>query len=238
MPITPSAQRSTGRPPATDSTSRRTDAASRVGISARSQSTIRTPVAEVDHGNETATAVTRPSAICPSRGARTVCFTTDDSRLRSDMAMVLTVIFINAGAFAQHGQPALRTRAIALQHGMKPRIVGGQLPAVERGMPEMNDTGRKASILAAQAAMQQSDQQIGILAAPAGEASVEPIDPLEISAPNRKVAGARAAPMTGLELAQRPERQPQHRCHPIDAAAQALPDPAERAPSLRPEIVA
>ena len=52
MPTAASAQTSTGRPPAADITSRRTEATSSVGTSAMSQSTIRMEVAEVDHGSD------------------------------------------------------------------------------------------------------------------------------------------------------------------------------------------
>src|SRR5262249_7649295 len=91
---------------------------------------------------------------------------------------------------------------------------------------------------ATQAAMQQSDQQVGILAAPTAEASIESVDPLEIGAPNRKIAGARPPPLTRPQLAQRPERQPQPRGQPIDGAAQALPHPAGCAPDFTLQVVA
>ena len=67
MPSAPRAHSSTGRPPAADMTSRRTEATSRVGRTAISQSTIRIEVAEVDHGNDTATAAASPSATGVSR---------------------------------------------------------------------------------------------------------------------------------------------------------------------------
>src|SRR5437899_11533704 len=119
MPMAPSAQSSTGRPPAADSSSRRTEAASRVGTSAMSQSTIRMELAEVDHGSETATAVTSPSAICPSRGARTPSFTTIDSGLRSDMVVILAVIFDGLCGFAQHRLFSLSVYSVTVQHYMK-----------------------------------------------------------------------------------------------------------------------
>ena len=128
--------------------------------------------------------------------------------------------------------------AIAAQHHVEPRVIGGQLPAVGLRMPEVNDTGREAAVLAAHARMQQADQQIGILAAPTAEAGIEPVDPLEIRAPDRKIAGARAPPLTRPQFAQWSERQPQHGGEPVDAAAQALPDPARCAPGFRPQAVA
>src|SRR5262249_51944243 len=105
-------------------------------------------------------------------------------------------------------------------------------------MPQMDDAGGEASVLAPQAAMQQADQQIGILAAPAAEGGVESVDPLEIGAPDGEIAGARPAPAPRLELAQRPERQPQHTGQPIDAAAPPLAHPPGQAPRLGPEVLA
>src|SRR5262249_46279679 len=173
-----------------------------------------------------------------SRGARTDRFTAADSRLRSDMAIVRQIIFADVGVFAQRRQAALRAFTLALQHGSEPPIIGGPMRTVDLRMPEMNDAGRKAPILAAWTAAQQSDQQIGARPAPTGERSVEPVDPLETGAPNGEIAGARAAPLSRSQLAQRTERQPQQRRQPIDAATQPLPDPARCAPRLRLCVVA
>src|SRR5262245_8499097 len=145
MPMAPNAQRSTGRPPAADSSSRRTETASRVGTNAMSQSTIRMELAEVDHGSETATAVTSPSAICPSRAARTLAFMTIDSGLRSDMVLILAVIFADLGGFAQRRQSALRAYAVALQHRIEPRVIRSQLRAVDLRVPEVDDEIGRAS---------------------------------------------------------------------------------------------
>ena len=91
-------------------------------------------------------------------------------------------------------------------------------------MPQY-DAGRKAYILATQPAMQQANQQIGVLAAPATEAGVEAVDPIQIGPPDRKIAGTRASPMSGPELAQGSQRQPQHARKPIDAPAHAMRQP-------------
>ena len=66
------------------------------------QSTIRMLVAEVDHGSDTATAAASPSAICPSRGARTAAAMAFNSRLRGGMMVVFAVIFTGHGGGAQH----------------------------------------------------------------------------------------------------------------------------------------
>src|ERR1700682_3999204 len=143
IPAAPSSQSRTERPPAADITSRRSAAASSVGTSAMSQRTIKMLVAEVDHGSETTTAVASPSAIWASRGARTRSFTPVASRLRWDIAIASAVdlalgsavIKADPGGFPQHRQAALRARAIAAQHHLEPRIIGGQLPAVGLRMP-------------------------------------------------------------------------------------------------------
>src|SRR4051812_5316708 len=100
-------------------------------------------------------------------------------------------------------------------------------------MPEVNDAGGKAPILAAQSAMQQANQQIRVLAAPSAETGVETIDPIDIRTPDRKIAGTRAPPTSSPELSQRPERQPQHARKPVDAAALAVPEPAGESPRFR-----
>jgi hypothetical protein len=120
---------------------------------------------------------------------------TIDSGLRWDMVLILAVIFADLGGFAQRRQSALRAYAVALQHRIEPRVIRSQLRAIDLRVPEVDDAGRKATVLATQATTQQSDQQVGILAAPTAEASIEPVDALEIGAPNRKIAGASAPPL-------------------------------------------
>src|SRR5437867_11162067 len=99
------------------------------------------------------------------------------------------------GGFAQRRQSTLRTRALALQHGMEPRIICGQLCAANVRVPKVDDPGCKAAVLAPQARTQQSDQPVGIFAAPAGVGGIEAIDPLQIAAPNPEVTRASPAPL-------------------------------------------
>src|SRR5262245_26103896 len=238
MPSAPAPHSSTGSPPAGDKSSRRSAAASIVGKKARSHSTIRIAVAEVDHGSDTATATTSPSATWPSRRARTLELMSGESRLRPDMAIMRLVALTEVGGCAQCRQAELRARAVAVQYLIEPRIVGGQLRPVRVRVPQMDDAGGEAPVLAPQAAMQQTDQQIGILAAPAAEAGVEAVDPLEIGTPDGEIARARASPSPRLELAQRPERQSQHAGQPIDAATPTLADPPGQVPCLRPQVLA
>ncbi len=62
VPMAPSRNSKTGRPPGAADISRLNSSAVVVGKTARSQITRRMPVADVDHGNDTATAIIKPSA--------------------------------------------------------------------------------------------------------------------------------------------------------------------------------
>src|SRR6476661_1223243 len=97
-------------------------------------------------------------------------------------------------------------------------------------MPGVKGPGGRAPILAAWSAMRQGNQQIRVLAASSAETGVETIDPIDIGAPDRKIAGPRAPPMSSPELSQGSERQPQHARKPVDAAALAVPQPAGEIP--------
>src|ERR1700688_1889933 len=73
-------------------------------------------------------------------------------------------------------------------------------------MPKMQYADREHAVLAADTGTQQAYQEIGILFAPAAVIGVEAVDPIEVGAPDRKIAGARAAPGLLSEPAQGPER--------------------------------
>src|SRR5262249_12741142 len=147
------------------------------------------------HAPEPATAVTNPPAICPSRGARTPSFMAIDSGLRSDMVVILAVIFASHGGFAQRRQSTLRAYTIAVQHGIKPRVIRSQLRAGDLRVPEVDDAGRGATVLATQPKTQKGDRRVEPRAAPAAEASIDPAAALERGAQNRKIAGARPPPL-------------------------------------------
>src|SRR2546421_4642891 len=104
-------------------------------------------------------------------------------------------------------------------------------------MPKMQHAGRKCPILAAHAGMQESDQQIGILQTPAAEYAVESIDAIEVAAPDRQIAGARALPIPAAQLAQWAERQPQRREQPVDFAALPPRHQIAQRPGLRRDFV-
>ena len=63
--------------------------------------------------------------------------------------VVFAVIFTGHGACTQGRQATLRAGVVAVQYGLETRVIGGQLRTVRLGMPEVNDAGGKAPILAA-----------------------------------------------------------------------------------------
>src|SRR5262249_45346438 len=154
---------------------------------------IRIEVAEVDHGSDTATAAASPSAIWPRRGARRPEVAGCDSRSGADMLVMFVFVCSEPGSCVELRQSALRARAPAVQDGVQPRIVGGQSCSIRVRVPQVNDPGGEAPVLATQAAAQQADEQVGILAPPAAETGIEAVDALEVGTPDREIAGACAA---------------------------------------------
>jgi hypothetical protein len=104
-------------------------------------------------------------------------------------------------------------------------------------MPEMQHAGREISVLAAHVRMQEPYQQIGILTAPSVIIRIETIDAVEIISPDREIARTRMLPFAGTQFAQRPERQRQHRCKPVDIVAAAPADPGRKIPVFRLEML-
>ena len=102
----------------------------------------------------------------------------------------------------------------------------------------MQHAGREHAVLAPHAGVQQAHDDVGILLAPAAVIGVEAVDPLEIGAPDREVAGARAAPAPAAQAPQRAERQMPERRQAVDAAARALRQPLRQAPALGREFFA
>ena len=65
--------------------------------------------------------------------------------------------------------------ALAALDRLQPRLVGRQQGRIGERMPQMEDAGGEASVLALHAGPQQADQQVGILEAPAHKACVEAV---------------------------------------------------------------
>ena len=118
-------------------------------------------------------------------------------------------------------------------HGFEPLLVHRQPRAVRLGMPQMQHAGGAGAVLPPHAGMQQPHQQVGILLAPAAEARVEAIHRVEVGAPHREIARPRALPLPRAQLAQRAERQPQHRREAVEAAVAPPPQPFAKPPALR-----
>src|SRR6516165_4404037 len=88
------------------------------------------------------------------------------------------------------------------------------------------------------AGMDEPNEQIGVFTSPAAECRIEAVNAIKVATPDRKIAGARAAPLPRSELAHRPERQTRHRSQSVDPAAQALFDPLAGRPRVRPQALA
>ena len=123
--------------------------------------------------------------------------------------MIVQTIIV-ATFIPQSREPALGAHAIAAQHGIESCVIVGKLRAISGRVPQMNYSGCETSVLSAHARVQQPDQQIRILPAPAAKARVEAVDKLEIGPPYRKIARACAAPPSSCELAQAAKRKSQY----------------------------
>src|SRR5213594_2627077 len=122
----------------------------------------------------------------------------------------------DARFFDQGRKPDDRTHPIRRRDGVEPPLIVRQQRAVALRMPQMQNPGGEVAILAADACAQEPDQEVGILQAPAIVACIESINSFNITTPDREIAGSRTAPCAGPQLAQRPERQPQQWCQPVD----------------------
>ena len=86
-------------------------------------------------------------------------------------------------------------------------------------MPKVEHAGRERPILAAEASVQQANDDIGIVLAPSAVVRIEAVNAIEIRLPNTKVARPRALPNPLANAPQRAKRQMQQRRQSIDAAA-------------------
>src|SRR5215467_1858849 len=116
-------------------------------------------------------------------------------------------------------------------------LIVGEPGAIRLRMPQMQHAGREAAVLAQHAGADHADEDVGVLAAPTAERRIEAVDLVEIGAPERHVAAARATPAARAEIAQIAERQAEQRLQPVDPAPGALGDPAGKAPLLGLEAV-
>ena len=117
------------------------------------------------------------------------------------------------------------------------RSLSAKLRAIRFLVPQMQHGGGETAVLAADAITDHADENVGILAAPAGVAGIEAVDRDEIVAPECHVAAARAAPPPCRRLRKPFERQRQQRQEPVDVAAQAAQEPvaeSSRVPAGRP----
>src|ERR1700674_261470 len=112
-------------------------------------------------------------------------------------------------------------------------VVGLKARTVRLGMPQMQDPGGEASVLAAHAGADEANENIGILAAPSVEAGVEAVDLFEVGAPERHVAAAGTAPAARHQLAHEAEPKRDQRREAVEIAPRAMDHPARKAPQFR-----
>src|SRR4051794_26590763 len=99
-------------------------------------------------------------------------------------------------------------------------------------MPQVEHAGGISAILAPHPGVQQPDQQIGILLAPAAEARVKAVDAVEVCPPDPEIAWPCTLPGLRPHFSQWTKRQTQHRGQPVESSAQPLPEPICRSPTF------
>src|SRR5688572_18510672 len=103
-------------------------------------------------------------------------------------------------------------------------------------MPQVQHTGREASVLAPHTAADHADDDIGIFQPPADEGRLKSVDAIEIGAEESKIAAAHALPLICQTLAQWPERQVEQRQKAIDVTPRTPHRPRANARVFRLEI--
>src|SRR5262245_44897722 len=157
MPMMASAHSRTGTPDSGRLSSRRRSASVRVGSSASSHSTISAPVADVDHGSETATAMASPSATFTRRMRHAPAANVMGVASAIDRP-TMTLRLQNLPGFAvELRQSAARAHVIAAQHVFEPAFVLRQVGAIGGRVPQMQHAGGKAPVLAPDAGVQEAD---------------------------------------------------------------------------------
>ncbi len=88
----------------------------------------------------------------------------------------------------QRGKSAPRPYAVAAQNFVKLGAVSRKAGAIIFRVPQVQDTGGEAAILAPDATANKTHDDVGIFQAPAAEFGIEPIDPVDVLAPDAEVA--------------------------------------------------
>src|SRR5262249_10072538 len=122
----------------------------------------------------------------------------------------------------QPGQALLRAHAWFCQQLIELALVHVEARAVRLRVPQVQHGGAAAAVLAPNAMTDHAYKDIGILAPPSGESGIEPVDRVEVAAPERHVAAARAAPAALTAAGRHAGSREQQRGEPVDAAAHAL----------------
>src|SRR5262249_47331046 len=96
------------------------------------------------------------------------------------------------------GETLPRADAICGQQCIQLTLIRVEARPVGVRMPEVKHGRAQAAVAAPHAMADHAHENIGVLAAPAGEGRIEAVNCIKVVAPERHVAPARAAPATCL----------------------------------------
>src|SRR5262249_1022655 len=154
-------------------------------------------------------------------------------RDRSASSWVCRLLPAALDRLRQPCQALSRAHARFGQQLIEPTLVHIDARAVRLRMPQVQHGGAAAAVLAPDAVTDQAHKNIGVRAPPSSESGIEPVDRIEVAAPECHVAAARAPPAALIAAGRRPGSRQQQRSEPVDPAADALTDPGCEAPLLR-----
>ena len=229
MPTAPAAQSATGSPPAgvarTGATTRRRGPESAPAAIARSG----WPVSRGRPWQRHHRGMASPSRDAARRSRSrdqpiiAVCIVSPMLPRRESSIRISMRIAIRSRNHAQPNQCRTdreRAHPVGTFERIEPALVFRQRRTVALRMPQMQHAGGEIAVLAAHAGAHEPDQQIGILQPPAAIGRVEAVDPVEIAAPDREIARARAAPgARAAACASGPSGNAEQRRQAVDAAA-------------------
>src|SRR5262252_4487856 len=117
-----------------------------------------------------------------------------------------------------------------MQHLIQLAVVFRKPGAIGFGMPQMQDSTGEPAVLAAPASADETDENIGVLSAPAAIEADESINLFEVRTPERHVAAAGAAPAPRIQLAHRAEAQFQQWRETVELVSRTQHQPPRKPP--------
>ena len=101
----------------------------------------------------------------------------------------------------------------------------------------MDHAGGKNAVLAADAGMKKTGDNVGVFLSPAPIIRVESVDTIEIGSPDGEIARARTLPGIFSDSPKHAKRQAQKRRQTVDAATRALAEPPAGTPGFRSPVL-